>query len=106
MIDELAAPSPRHACLMINTLMDMAPQDTTVTARIEQHLARLRRAFLAALEHAVSVDRLQPAAPTSVLANVLICHTQGCTVLAKGGASHNELIATVPLVISSLGIQR
>jgi len=100
---ELTRSHPRHACLMINTLMEMAPQDTTVAARVGKHLARMRCAFRHALDNAIATGQLEPAASTDTLANMLICHTQGCTGLAKGGTSYDALVATLPLVMASLG---
>jgi TetR/AcrR family transcriptional repressor of nem operon len=89
-------------CLITNSLIELAPRDPAIAAKIAAHFARLERAFAAALERARKAGELQSAVEPEETAAYLVCVVQGLNVLARTKPSRTRLRVIVDQALDRL----
>lgn len=81
-------------CLGTNALMELRETDEEIAGLMTEHLARLKEAFLDALQR----DGIESA---DARAQYLLCISQGLNVLAKTSPGHDELKAIIDSAMAS-----
>ncbi len=103
MIRGLVGPSPRTGCLMMNTCVELSAREPEVAALTEHGLGALRTAFETALRGARSRGEVAANANLPVLAAFLTNQLAGFGVLAKSGASEQELLGIADVAMAQIG---
>ena len=98
----LTQQSPRRACLMFNTCVELAPHNKAVNKQLKKALKGMQSAFEGALLRAQDQGDLCRQAKPRELAVFLTTQLGGISVLAKTGSSHKDLKAAADLALGIL----
>ena len=101
-VQRLTSSTPRRACLMFNTCMELAPHDTDIQKQVGRGVRDLRGALKAALTRAQAQGNLAADANVERLAMFLTTQLGGMAVMAKGGFSKKELQAAADLALEAV----
>jgi len=101
-VGSLTAPGPRRACLLAGTIVERGSHDADALLRCNQARAGLERAFRRALAQAKTRGELAKSLDVEAAATLLVIHGYGLSVLAKTGASAEELNAAVEVLLAGL----
>jgi TetR/AcrR family transcriptional regulator, transcriptional repressor for nem operon len=102
-VESLTAPGPRRACLVANTILERGSQDTDALARCNRVRAGLERALRRALVRAKNRGELARSLDVEATAKLLVIQFYGLIVLAKTGATAQDLHAAVEVLLAGLG---
>ena len=102
-VKSLTAPGPRHTCLVVNTILERGSQDPDALLRCNQARAGLERVFRRALAQAKTRGELSEGVDVDATATLLVSQNYGLNILAKTGATAEELSATVEVLLAGLG---
>ncbi len=91
-----------RGCLMTNTVIEMAPHDDVVAARVAANLKRIETTFHTVLERAQTQGELNPGKDPRALARFLTGHAQGLLVLCKASPSKAVLEDAASVALSVL----
>ena len=83
-VADLATSDGCHGCLVTNTTVEIAPQDSEVARAMKSALIAVEEAFRRALNRAVELGELSRKTHTRALARFLGNTLQGLVVLSKG----------------------
>ncbi len=92
----------RHGCLMINTAVELGPHDAKAAAKVESGLDDMRAGFAAALQSAIDDGDVPAATNVADLAAFLTSQIAGMVVMAKNGASEDDLRAIAHQALRAL----
>jgi len=102
-VESLTAPGPRRACLIANTILERGSQDADALLRCNHARAELERGFRRALAQAKTRGELAEGLDVEATATLLVSQSYGLSVLAKTGATAEELQAAVEVLLAGLG---
>jgi TetR/AcrR family transcriptional repressor of nem operon len=101
-VDNLTAPGVRRACLVANTILERGSQDADALSRCNHAREHLERSLRRALAHARSLGELPKSLDVAGTATLLVSQTYGLAVLARSGATAEELHAAVEVLLAGL----
>ena len=101
-VESLTAPGPRLGCLVTNTISERAGQDPEALMRCNQSRDQLARAFRRALARAKEEGELPRQVDVEATATMLVAQNYGLNLLARSGASGQELRASVEALLAGL----
>lgn len=90
-------------CLLTNSLVELAPHDPQVAAKLNLTLGRVRDALEAAVRRGQAAGEFEADGDPKVLASFLLTVNQGLRVLMRADADEAELRAIVHSSIAALG---
>lgn len=99
-------PQECRGCFMTNTGVELATTDPRIRRTVRAHFARMRRAFLRALDNAVERGELRPTGSTELLARHLVGASQSIALAARTRPNAKEYSGYVAWLIESLGTAR
>jgi TetR/AcrR family transcriptional repressor of nem operon len=102
-VGSLTAPGPRRACLLTSTILERASRDADALLRCNHARAELERAFRRALAQAKTRGEVAKDIDVEATATLLVIQGYGLNVLAKTGATAEELNAAVEVLLAGLG---
>ncbi len=102
-VELLTAPGPRRACLIANTILERGSEDANVLLRCNHARADLERGFRRALAQAKARGELSEGLDVEATATLLVIQSYGLNVLAKTGATAEELHGAVEALLAGLG---
>jgi TetR/AcrR family transcriptional repressor of nem operon len=102
-VKALTAPGPRRACLVVNTILERGSEDADALLHCNHARTGLERTFRRALAQAKSRGELAEDVDVEATATFLVVQDYGLNVLAKTGATENELAAAVEVLLAGLG---
>jgi len=102
-VKSLTAPGPRRACLVANTILERGSQDPDSLLRCNHARAELARALRRALAEAKTRGEVARDLDVEATATLLVIQSYGLNVLAKTGATAEELHAAVEVLLAGLG---
>jgi TetR/AcrR family transcriptional repressor of nem operon len=83
---ESVGPESRMGCLMVNSALELAPQDAAVRALVEKTWGAHREFYRRVLDAAKAAGELPPDYDTGARSSALLAIVLGIRVLARGGA--------------------
>jgi TetR/AcrR family transcriptional repressor of nem operon len=101
-IKSLTTPGPRRTCLVANTILERGCQDTEALSSCNQARAGLERAFRQALAEAKRRGEIAKGVEVEAGAMLLVIQSYGLNVLARAGASAEELRRAVDVLLAKL----
>jgi TetR/AcrR family transcriptional repressor of nem operon len=101
-VKSLTAPGPRRACLIANTLLERGSQDPDALLRCNRARADLERGLRRALAQAKTRGEVGQDLDVEATATLLVIQNYGLSVLAKTGATPQELHAAVAVLLAGL----
>ena len=102
-VELLTAPGPRRACLIANTILERGAQNADVLLRCNHARAELERGFRRTLAQARARGELPEGLDVEATATLLVIQSYGLNVLAKTGATAEELDSAVEVLLAGLG---
>lgn len=102
MAEFLAGPCGRRSCLVTNSMLEFDPEDGAVMQRCQSNQDRVRRTMETALVRAQERGEISADLDTAVVGQMLMAQVYGATVLAKAGASADELKAGAHQLLDGL----
>jgi TetR/AcrR family transcriptional repressor of nem operon len=102
-VKSLTAPGPRRACLMANTILERGSHDPDALLRCSRARTELERGLRSALAQAKTRGEVAPDLDVEATATLLVVQNYGLNVLAKTGATAEELHAAVEALLGRLG---
>jgi TetR/AcrR family transcriptional repressor of nem operon len=101
-VDSLTAPGPRHGCFVTNTITERASEDADALLRCNHSRDTLERAFRRALVQAKERGEVAGGLDVEAAATLLVIQNYGLSVMAKTGASADQLHAAVEALVEGL----
>ena len=101
-VKSLTAPGPRRACLMANTILERGSHDPDALLRCSGARAELERGLRRALAQAKTRREVAQDLDVEATATLLVVQNYGLNVLAKTGATAEELHAAVEALLGRL----
>lgn len=89
-------------CLVVNSLVELAPRDEEVAAALVRDQARRHEALRAALTSARREGELSPTADPVALAHFVMATISGMQVMARGGANQAALTAIAETALAAV----
>jgi TetR/AcrR family transcriptional repressor of nem operon len=102
-VKALTTPGPRRACLVVNTILERGSEDAEALLHCNHARTGLERTFRRALAQAKSQGELAEGLDVEATATFLVVQDYGLNVLAKTGATAEELGAAVEVLLAGLG---
>jgi TetR/AcrR family transcriptional repressor of nem operon len=102
-VELLTAPGPRRACLIANTILERGSQDADALLRCNHARSELERGFRRTLAQAKARGELPEGLDVEATATLLVIQSYGLNVLAKTGATAEELHSAVEVLLAGLG---
>jgi len=102
-VEFLTPPGQRKACLVANSILEIGQSDAEVSARCLKYQADVVEGFRYGLSRAVERGELPLAFNAEAGATMLMAQVYGLSLLAKGGATRQDLMTAVSLLLSRLG---
>ena len=99
---ESVGKSPRRACFLFNTCVELGPHDSEVRERLDANLSNMRNGFQRCLESASERGELRSNADLSQLAAFLVVQAAGLATLARAGMSTADLVAAAECAVAAL----
>lgn len=103
MVDEALDDPRRRGCMMVNTIIELAPHDPEVARRAAAALETMEAAFGDAIRRAIQVGELPADADAEGLAHFLASTVLGLRVLAKVTPTRSALMPVVASALAALG---
>jgi TetR/AcrR family transcriptional repressor of nem operon len=101
-VKSLTTPGPRRACLVANTILERGSQDPDALLRCNHARADLERGLRRSLAQAKTRGEVAPDLDVEATATLLVIQSYGLNVLAKTGATAEELHAAVEVLLAGL----
>jgi TetR/AcrR family transcriptional repressor of nem operon len=101
LIDAIVDGKRRWGCLITNSVVEFAARDSTISAKVALHFARLETAFASALARAQAAGELADSVGLDA-AGFLVCVVQGVNVLAKTKPTRQQLEQIVEMALRAL----
>jgi TetR/AcrR family transcriptional repressor of nem operon len=101
-IADLTAPGPKRACLVANTILERGPQDPAALSCCNHARAELEGSLRGALAYAKGAREVSKRLDVAATATLLVSQLYGLGVLAKAGATAEELRAAVEVLLAGL----
>ena len=95
-------PDDPLGCLVVNSLVELAPRDTEVEAALARDQARRREALRAAFESARRTGELPATADPLALAHFVMATVSGMRVQARGGADRTALASIAKTALTAI----
>lgn len=89
-------------CLVVNSLVELAPRDEEIGAVLARDQARRHEALRAALDSARRDGELPPTADPAALAHFVMATISGMRVIARGGADQAALTAVADTALAAI----
>ena len=102
LVDFFASSTGWHGCLMTNTVVELAPHDPRVAARVQGYVVRLEEAFYRVLLQTQPTRQRATAHACRDLARFLMGSALGLGVLAKTSPGRQALEGYVRVILSVL----
>jgi TetR/AcrR family transcriptional regulator, transcriptional repressor for nem operon len=102
-VELLTAPGPRRACLVANTILERGSHDPDALLRCNRARADLERGLRRSLAQAKTRGEVAQDLDVEATATLLVIQSYGLNVLAKTGATAEELHAAVEVLLGRLG---
>jgi TetR/AcrR family transcriptional repressor of nem operon len=91
-------------CLVVNSLVDLAPRDAEIGAALARDQTRRHEALRAALDSAKRDGELGPATDSAALAHFVMATISGMRVMARGGADRAALASVAETALTAGGL--
>jgi len=101
-VELLTPPGQRKACLVANSILEIGQNDAEVSARCLGNQALVTHGFRHALAQAVERGEVAREMDVEATAMMLMAQAYGLVLLAKGGATRQELLNAVSSLLSRL----
>jgi len=101
-VESLTAAGNRRTCLVVNTILERGSEDPDALLRCNHARDELERAFRRALAKARASGELSDSIDIEATATLLVVQDYGLNVLAKTGATAEELRAAVEALLAGL----
>ena len=101
-IDDIVAGPGRRGCFIGNCAAELARQDKTAAARVNQSLARVQNAFKAALIQARSTGQLRKTADVDALSAFFMSGIQGLRLVGKANPDRAVLSSISKVMLGCL----
>ena len=89
-------------CLIVNTVVELAPHDDESEKVVNEILRKIERAFYDCLRKAVGLGEISEGKDIKALSRYLASSTHGLLVTGKSKADREELEDIVKVVLSAL----
>ncbi|TDE30719.1 TetR/AcrR family transcriptional regulator [Actinomadura sp. 6K520] len=89
-------------CLVVNTMVELAPHDAELTGRIERDQRRRLAALKAAIEEGQRAGEIAPDKDATALAHFVISTVGGMRVAARGGAGTATLASIADTAMNAI----
>ena len=103
MIEGALADPQRRGCLVANTVMELAPHERDIAAKLKQVLQLTEEAFFALLTRAKEQGELGAEKDPRALARFLTTMMQGTIVMIKSGAPAETVTQSAETALAMLG---
>lgn len=100
--EDVTNPGAKRSCLLVNTVLELARQNSTVQERVTRHLDTLEALFRRALEAARANGELAPDKDPVALAAFLMCNIWGLRVLGGTAPTPERTKAVVEQLLALL----
>jgi TetR/AcrR family transcriptional repressor of nem operon len=101
-VEMLTAPGPRRGCMVANTILERGVQDPDALLRCIHSRNVLERGFRRTLAQAKAQGKVAPDLDVDATATLLVTQNYGLILLAKTGATAEDLHATVEVLLARL----
>ncbi|MFC1749530.1 TetR/AcrR family transcriptional regulator [Pseudomonadota bacterium] len=101
-VEEMANDQLPPGCFLVNSLLELAPQNKAVQAQISTHLATVESELFSALKAAHVSGELAPEKAPVALAKFLMLNIWGLRVMAKTNPDKESLKAVLAQLLLSL----
>jgi TetR/AcrR family transcriptional regulator, transcriptional repressor for nem operon len=91
-----------YGCLMTNTAVELCPQDTEASRKIDTHFSQMARAFKQALSQAQGKGEIESDRDLASMAQYLTSSLQGLRVMGKVNRDPQTLNNIVDVILSVL----
>ena len=98
----LTPSGPRRACLVTNSILELGERDVDVAKRCSANQRAVRGGFEHALKNAVKLGELPEDFDVETWSGLLMTQVYGMAVMAKSGASAQELKRSADLLLDRL----
>ena len=102
LVDDLMSPEGRAGCLMVNSTVELAAEDSAVAGVVRGHMARVERNTRRALENAKSRGEIPPHVDASAKATQLMATAMGLMVVGKTAPKRRVLETIVDSAFADL----
>lgn len=92
----------RRGCLAVNTSVELARRDPSITAALQRHSARLHEALRWTIENGQRNGEIAPDRDPQALARFIQATIAGMRVLAAGGAAREQVSEIASVALDSL----
>ncbi|MDL4772166.1 MULTISPECIES: TetR/AcrR family transcriptional regulator [Thermomonosporaceae] len=89
-------------CLVVNSMVEMAPSDPAIAGRLERDRLRRFEALRAAIGAGVRAGEIDPGRDAGALAHFMIATIAGMRVASRGGAGRDVLKAIADTAMTAL----
>ncbi|RFS84787.1 TetR/AcrR family transcriptional regulator [Actinomadura spongiicola] len=89
-------------CLVVNTMVEMAPRDEATAERLERDLRRRLAALTAAIEEGMRAGEIDAGKDARTLAHFVVTTVSGMRVAARGGADERTLAAIADTAMDAI----
>ncbi len=91
-----------QGCLVVNTVVELAPHDDEVAEIVNDILEKIQTAFYNCLKKAVDIREVSPDTNIMALARYFASSTHGLLVTGKSKSTQDELQDIVDVILSTL----
>ena len=91
-----------NGCLIVNTVVELAPHDNQTARVVKNILKKIEAAFYDCLERAVEMGEISPDTNIEALSRYFASSTHGVLVTGKTKASKKEMDDIVNVILSTL----
>ena len=103
LVTDLMSPEGRMGCLMVNTTVELAAEDSEVSVLTRDHMTRLERSAERALRNAQRREEIPAAIDPAVKATQLMATGMGLMVVGKTNPGREVLETIVNATFADLG---
>ncbi|RKS71942.1 TetR family transcriptional regulator [Actinomadura pelletieri DSM 43383] len=89
-------------CLVVNTMVEMAPRDEATAERLQRDLRRRLDALTAAIEEGMRAGEIDAGKDARTLAHFVVTTVSGMQVAARGGADERTLAAIADTAMNAI----
>ena len=101
-VESLTSSGVRRGCFLTNTISERGLEDSDALLRCNQSRDQLERAFRRTLAQAKAKGELPKSIDVEATATLLAIQNYGLTVMAKAGATKQQLLAAVEALFAGL----
>ncbi|TDD33828.1 TetR/AcrR family transcriptional regulator [Actinomadura sp. KC06] len=95
-------PGDPAGCLVVNTMVELAPRDETIAERLKRDERRRLTALTAAIEEGIRSGEIDRSKDAKALAHFVVSTVSGMRVVARGGADGRTLASIADTAMNAI----